>query len=153
GHRPRARRGHGLHLDSRQLHGPALSVAMMQAVMLTAKGGPDVLKGVEMPLPQPRPGEVRVRIRAPGVGATDVAMRRGSSSFTPPIPFVPGYESIGVVDAVGANVTVLKEGDRVCALLIHGGYATHVVRGAEHWVKVPDGIEDVPAVSLILNYV
>jgi len=60
---------------------------------------------------------------------------------------------IGIVDAVGAGVTTLKEGDRVCALLVHGGYATHVVRGAEHWVKVPGGLDDVQAVALILNYV
>ncbi len=128
-------------------------MATMQAVMLTKKGGPEVLEAVELPLPEPGPGEVRVRIRATGVGATDIAMRRGSAAYVPPIPFVPGYESVGVVDAVDTNVTTLKEGDRVCALLVHGGYATHVVRGAEHWVKVPDELDDVQAVALILNYV
>jgi NADPH:quinone reductase-like Zn-dependent oxidoreductase len=125
----------------------------MQAVMLTRKGGPEVLETVELPLPEPGPGEVRVKVRATGVGATDITMRRGSYAFAPRIPFVPGYESIGIVDAVGAGVTTLKMGDRVCALLVHGGYATHVVRGAEHWVKVPDGLDDVETVSLILNYV
>jgi NADPH:quinone reductase len=125
----------------------------MQAVMLTGKGGPEVLETVELPMPEPGPGEVRVKIRATGVGATDITMRRGSYPFAPPIPFVPGYESIGIVDAVGTGVTSLKTGDRVCALLVHGGYATHVVRGAEHWIKVPDGLEDVQTVALILNYV
>jgi NADPH:quinone reductase-like Zn-dependent oxidoreductase len=128
-------------------------MARMQAVMLTRKGGPEVLEVVELPLPEPGAGEVRVKIRATGVGATDIAMRRGSSSYVPPIPFVPGYESVGIVDAIGAGVTTLKEGDRVCALLVHGGYATHVVRGAEHWVKVPGGLDDAQTVSLILNYV
>jgi NADPH:quinone reductase-like Zn-dependent oxidoreductase len=80
-------------------------------------------------------------------------MRRGSYPYAPTIPFVPGYESIGTVDAVGAGVRTLKEGDRVCALLVHGGYATHVVRGAEHWMRVPDGLDDVQAVALVLNYV
>ena len=125
----------------------------MQAVMLTRKGGPEVLEKVDLPMPEPGPGEVRVKVRATGVGATDIAMRRGSYPYAPAIPFVPGYESIGIVDAVGAGVTTLKEGDRVCALLVHGGYATHVVRGAEHWVKVPDGLDDLQAVSLVLNYV
>ena len=125
----------------------------MQAVMLTKKGGPEVLETVELPMPEPGPGEVRVKVRATGVGATDITMRRGSYPYAPPIPFVPGYESVGIVDAVGAGVTSLKEGDRVCALLVYGGYATHVVRGAEHWVKVPDGLDDVQTVSLILNYV
>jgi len=128
-------------------------VATMQAVMLMKKGGPEVLERVELPLPEPRPGEVRVKVRATGVGATDITMRRGSYPYAPPIPFVPGYESVGIVDAVGDGVTTLKQGDRVGALLVHGGYATHVVRGAEHWVKVPDGLDDVEAVSVILNYV
>ena len=128
-------------------------MATMQAVILTKKGGPEVLETVELPLPEPNRGEVRVKVRATGVGATDITMRRGSYPYAPPIPFVPGYESAGIVDAVGTGVTQLKEGDRVCALLVHGGYATHVVRGAEHWVKIPDGLDDVAAVSLILNYV
>ncbi len=125
----------------------------MQAVMLTRKGGPEVLETVELPMPEPGPGEVRVKVRATGVGATDITMRRGSYPYAPRIPFVPGYETIGIVDAVGKGVTTLKQGDRVCALLVHGGYATHVVRGAEHWVNVPDGLDDVDVVSLILNYV
>lgn len=125
----------------------------MRAVMLTKQGNPDVLQTVDLPLPSPGPGEVRVKVLATGVGSTDLTMRRGSYPYAPKIPFVPGYESVGLVDAVGSGVTTLKEGDRVCALLVHGGYATHVVRGAEHWVRVPDGLDDAEAVSLILNYV
>ena len=125
----------------------------MRSVMLTKQGGPEVLEVVELPLPVPGPGEVRVKVLATGVGSTDVTMRRGSYPYAPKIPFVPGYESVGLVDAVGAGVTTLKEGDRVCALLVHGGYSTHVVRGAEHWVKVPDGLDDAQVVALILNYV
>lgn len=125
----------------------------MRAVMLTKQGGPEVLETVELPLPSPGPGEVRVKVLATGVGSTDITMRRGSYPYAPKIPFVPGYESVGLVDAVGDAVTTLKVGDRVCALLVHGGYATHVIRGAEHWVKVPEGLDDAEAVSLILNYV
>ena len=128
-------------------------MATMRAVMLTRKGGPEVLETVELPLPEPGPGELRVRVRATGVGATDVTMRRGSYPYAPPIPFVPGYETVGEVDALGPGVTGFALGERVAALLVHGGYATHVVRGAEHWVKVPAGLDDAEAVSLILNYV
>jgi NADPH:quinone reductase-like Zn-dependent oxidoreductase len=116
------------------------SAITMQAVMLTKKGAPEVLKTVELPLPNPGPGEVRVKVLATGVGATDISMRRGFYPYAPAIPFVPGYESVGIVDAVGPGVTTLTEGDRVCALLVYGGYATHVVRGAQHWVKVPSGV-------------
>lgn len=124
-----------------------------RATMLTRKGGPEVLELVERPLPTPGPGEVRVRVHATGVGSTDVTMRRGYYPYAPPIPFVPGYESIGTVDAVGEGVRDLKEGDRVCALLVHGGYATHVVRAASEWVRVPPGLDDAEAVALVLNYV
>jgi len=127
--------------------------ATMRAVMLTRKGGPEVLERVELPLPQPGPGELRVRVRATGVGSTDVTMRRGYYPYAPKRPFVPGYESIGTVDAIGPGVTGFAVGDRVCALLVHGGYATHVVRAARDWVKVPDGLDDVETVALILNYV
>lgn len=124
-----------------------------RATMLTRKGDPDVLQNVELPMPQPGPGEVRVRVSATGVGSTDVTMRRGYYPYAPAVPFVPGYESIGVVDAVGEGVTAPKIGQRVCALLVHGGYATHVVRAASEWVPVPDGLDDAEAVSLVLNYV
>lgn len=125
----------------------------MRATMLTKKGGPEVLENVERPLPEPGPGELRVKVHATGVGSTDVTMRRGYYPYAPALPFVPGYESIGVVDALGAGVTGFRIGERVCALLVHGGYATHVVRAASEWVHVPDGLDDVEAVALILNYV
>jgi NADPH:quinone reductase-like Zn-dependent oxidoreductase len=124
-----------------------------RATMLTGKGDPSVLQLVELPLPEPGPGELRVRVRATGVGSTDVMMRRGNYIYAPRRPFVPGYESIGVVDAIGAGVTGFAIGQRVCALLVHGGYATHVVRSAADWVPVPDGLDDVEAVALVLNYV
>jgi len=123
------------------------------ATMLTRKGGPEVLERVELALRDPGPGELRVRVHATGVGSTDVTMRRGYYPFAPPKPFVPGYETVGTVDAIGAGVTGFRVGERVCALLVHGGYAEYVVRSADDWVKVPDGLDDVEVVSLILNYV
>jgi NADPH:quinone reductase len=84
-----------------------------RAVMLTKKGGPEVLQVVELPLQEPGPGELRVRVRATGVGATDLTMLDGSYPFAPPIPFVPGYEVAGVVDAVGAGVSGFSLGQRV----------------------------------------
>jgi NADPH:quinone reductase-like Zn-dependent oxidoreductase len=124
-----------------------------RAVVLTRKGGPEVLVTQELPLPEPGPGELRVRVRATGVGATDVTMRRGSYPFAPRIPFVPGYESVGTVDALGPGVTEFHIGERVGALLVYGGYATHVVRSARDWVRVPNGLDDAEAAALILNYV
>jgi NADPH2:quinone reductase len=75
-----------------------------RAVMLTGKGGPkalDVLKVVALPVEEPGPGQVRVRVRAAGVGSTDFLVVGGSYRYGPKIPFVPGYEIAGVVDAMG----------------------------------------------------
>jgi NADPH:quinone reductase-like Zn-dependent oxidoreductase len=78
-----------------------------RAVMLTAKGSKealDVLKVVELPVPAPGPGQLRVRVRAAGVGSTDLTVVSGTYLFAPKIPFVPGYEIAGVVEALGAGV-------------------------------------------------
>ena len=64
---------------------------------------PDTFHPRELPLPEPGPGEVRVRVRASGVGSTDITMRRGSYRFAPKIPFAPGYEVVGDVEALGAG--------------------------------------------------
>jgi NADPH2:quinone reductase len=124
-----------------------------RATMLTGKGEPDVLVLTDLPMMEPGPGQLRVRVLATGVGSTDVTMRRGRYLYAPKIPFVPGYESVGVVDAIGRDVTGFAIGERVCALLVHGGYAEYVVRDARDWVKVPPGLDTVAVVATILNYV
>jgi NADPH:quinone reductase len=127
-----------------------------RAVMLTAKGGRDaldVLKVVELPIPAPGPGQLRVRVRAAGVGSTDLTVVSGSYLFAPKIPFVPGYEIAGVVDAVGSGVTEFHVGQRVAALTVHGGFGELLVREAMHFVPIPDGVTDQDAAAVILNYV
>jgi NADPH2:quinone reductase len=91
-------------------------------------------------------------VRACGVGATDIIMRRGYYPFAPKIPFVPGYDVVGEVDAVGDGANV-KIGERVAALTVHGGYAEVLYRGADELVPVPAGLDDAEVVALILNYV
>ena len=123
-----------------------------RATLLSKKGDPTVLVPVELPLEAPSRGELRVRVVATGVGSTDVTMRRGMYPYAPKLPFVPGYESIGTVDAIGDGVTGFAVGDRVCALLVHGGYAEYVTRAATAWVKVPEGLDAAEVVALVLNY-
>lgn len=124
-----------------------------RAVMLTKKGGPETLQPVELPVQEPGPGELRIRVRACGAGYTDVIMRRGYYPYAPKMPFVPGYEVVGEVEAIGSGVTGFRQGQRVAALTVHGGYAEVLVRSAAEFVPVPDDVDDVGAVSLILNYV
>ena len=127
-------------------------MATYRAVMLTAKGNPEVLREVELPVVEPGAGEVRVAVRATGAGGTDILMRRGFYPYAPRKPFVPGYEVVGVVEALGAGVTIPAIGKRVAALVVHGGYAEKLVRPADQFVPVPDGVDDATAVALILNY-
>jgi NADPH:quinone reductase len=129
-----------------------VTAAKYRAVMLTRKGGPDVLQIVELPMEAPGPGQLRVRVSAAGVGATDVVMLGGSYPFAPKIPFVPGYEVAGTVDAIGAGVTGLELGQRVAALTVYDGFAEFLVREAEHFLPIPDEVSDQDAAAVILNY-
>ena len=124
-----------------------------RAVMLTKKGGPEVLQVVELPVETPGPGQLRVRVRAAGVGSTDLIMLTGSYRYAPKIPFVPGYEVAGVVDAIGAGVTGFEVGERVAALTVYGSFAEMLIREAEHFLPIPEGVSDRDAAAVILNYV
>lgn len=124
-----------------------------RAVMLTKKGGLDVLQVVQLPIEPPGPRQLRVRVRACGVGSTDLIMLTGSYLYAPKIPFVPGYEVAGVVDAIGDGVTNFEIGQRVAALTVYGGYGELLVRDAEHFIPIPDGVSDGDAAAVILNYV
>ena len=81
------------------------TATIYRAVMLAKKGGPEMLQVVELPVEPPSPGQLRVRVRAAGVGATDLAVLAGNYLYAPKMPFVPGYEIAGEVEAIGAGVT------------------------------------------------
>ncbi len=121
--------------------------------MVTKKGGPEVLQVVELPVEHPGPGQIRMRVSATGVGSTDLIMLTGGYMFAPKIPFVPGYEVAGAVEEIGPGVNGFKVGDRVAALTVYGGFAEFLVREAEHFLPIPDGVSDRDAAAVILNYV
>jgi NADPH:quinone reductase-like Zn-dependent oxidoreductase len=124
-----------------------------KSVIITKKGPPSVLQIVNNELRAPDASQVRVKILYTGVGFTDLLMRYGGYLFTPPIPFSPGYEIVGIVDAIGTEATGIALGQRVAALTVYGGYAEYIYLPAQELVPVPDGLDAVDAVSLILNYV
>ena len=80
---------------------------------------------------------------------TVTVCRRSRQKF----PFVPGYEIMGVVDAVGDGVTKVAVGDRVAALTGHGGYSEMIYLGQEHLVQVPKSLDPAEVVTVVLNYV
>ena len=124
-----------------------------RAYVITRPGGPEVLQASDLPVTEPRRGELRVRVRACGVGATDLTMLAGKYRFAPKLPVVGGYEIAGEVEAIGEGVTGFNVGQRVAALTVHGGFAERLIREARHFVPIPDGVSDVEAAGLILNYV
>jgi NADPH2:quinone reductase len=116
-------------------------------------GGPDAIRVIQEQCPQPRPGEVRVRVLAAGVSLPDVMAREGIHPETPPVPFTPGWDLVGVVDQLGEGVSGIQLGQIVTALPIHGAYAEFVCLPQGELVPVPQGLDAAEAVSLVLNYI
>jgi NADPH:quinone reductase-like Zn-dependent oxidoreductase len=121
--------------------------------MVTHYGGPDALRVIEEECPEPKDDEVRLRVLAAGVSLPDLMMREGVHPETPRAPFTPGWDLIGVVDQLGADVSGIKTGQIVAALPISGAYAEFICLPQRELVPVPSGLDPAEAVSLILNYV
>ena len=100
----------------------------MKAILVREFGGPEVLKLEEVPTPKPGPGQVLVRIHAAGVNPYDTYMRAGNYPVKPPLPYTPGSDAAGTVEAVGEGVTRVARGDRVfTARTLTGAYADHAL--------------------------
>jgi NADPH2:quinone reductase len=111
------------------------------------------LELVEDELPNPRPGEVRVKILAAGVSFADVLMREGIHPEARRPPFTPGWDVVGVVEALGEGVESVPPGATVAAMPIVGGYAKYICLPETELVRVPPQLDPAEAVCLILNYV
>src|SRR5512143_428583 len=122
-------------------------------VIVTHYGGPDALRVVEEECPEPKDGEVRVRVLAAGVSLPDIMAREGVHPETPPVPFTPGWDLVGVVDRLGAGISGIEPGQIVAALPIHGAYAEFVCLPKRELIPVPSGLDAAEAVSLVLNYI
>jgi NADPH:quinone reductase-like Zn-dependent oxidoreductase len=122
-------------------------------IIVTHYGGPDALRVVEEECPEPKNGEVRVRVLAAGVSLPDLLAREGVHPETPPVPFTPGWDLIGVVDRLGRGVSGIEPGQIVAAMPINGAYADFVSLPAPELIPVPPGLDAAEAVSLVLNYI
>jgi NADPH:quinone reductase len=100
----------------------------MKAILVRQFGGPEVLKLEDVPTPKPAAGQVLVRIHDAGVNPYDTYMRNGTYAVKPPLPYTPGSDGAGIVDAVGGGVTRVKPGDRVyTAKTVTGAYAEYAL--------------------------
>ena len=127
-----------------------MSMLGTHAIRIHGHGGPEVLRWEEVEVADPGPGQVRLRHTAVGLNYIDVYFRTGLYSC--PLPTALGMEASGVVEAVGANVTDLREGDRVAyASGPLGAYAEVRIMPADRLVKLPDTIEDRVAASIMMQ--
>src|SRR6266849_10114434 len=96
----------------------------MKAIRVHEFGAPEVMKLEEIPAPKPEAGQVLVRVKAAGVNPADTYMRSGAYAIKPPLPYTPGSDGAGVVEAIGEGVTKVQPGDRVyLARSVSGTYA------------------------------
>jgi NADPH:quinone reductase-like Zn-dependent oxidoreductase len=125
-----------------------------QRVRVAHFGGPDVLELVdEEAIPEPGPGEVRIKVLAAGTGFTDAFIRRGRyPEYKGPLPFTPGYDLVGTVEAIGAGVDARLAGTLVADLCIVGGYTQYAIRPAHYLVPVPSGVDLAEAACVPLAY-
>jgi NADPH:quinone reductase-like Zn-dependent oxidoreductase len=124
-----------------------------KSVIVTQRGGPEVLKVVENDLRPPSADEARIKVLAAPVCAPDITARYGHSPLIPKPPFTPGYAVVGIVDAVGENVTGVNTGERVAALTAYGGYAEYLYWNAKQLIPIPLTLHPAEAAPLILNYI
>lgn len=122
---------------------------MMQAIVVRAYGGPEELVLTEVPVPEPGPGQVRVELAATGVNYIDVYTRNGYYPW--PLPRTPGSEGVGVVTAVGPEVSSVQVGDRVASTDLEGSYAQQSLAPADRVVPVPAGVADEIAAAALLQ--
>ncbi len=124
----------------------------MKAIRVERTGGPEVMEVVERATPSPGPGEVLVRVLASGVNFIDIYFRSGA--YARELPFVPGEEGAGVVEALGPGVpgvSGLSIGQTVAWASAPGSYATHVAARADRLVPVPSGVPAKTAAAAMLQ--
>jgi NADPH:quinone reductase-like Zn-dependent oxidoreductase len=131
---------------------PAMNATeQLTEIVLPGLVEPDGLVVRTGEVPAPAAGQVVLRMEATGVSFAEQQMRRGRYYDQPAFPFVPGYDVVGTVAAVGDGVDAVLLGQRVAALTKVGGWASHVVIDAADAVPVPAGLEPAAAETIVVN--
>ena len=124
----------------------------MHAWLCENPTGVDALTWKELPQPEPGPGQVRIRIEAASLNFPDLLIVQNKYQMKPPLPFVPGSEFAGVIEAIGDGVTGLKVGERVACLPGTGGFGTHALAPAKLCLPLPESFPAVDAAAFIMIY-
>ena len=124
----------------------------MQAWICNNPIGIDALQWQDLPTPEPQAGQVRLVVKAASLNFPDILIVQNKYQFKPALPFVPGSEFAGVVEAVGAGVVNVKLGDRVAAMAGTGGFGTHAIVPAEKLVPLPEGMSFEHGAAFLMTY-
>jgi NADPH:quinone reductase len=124
----------------------------MHAWLCENPTGIDALNWTELPTPAPKAGEVLLEIKAASLNFPDILIVQNKYQMKPALPFVPGSEYAGTVQAVGEGVTHLKVGQAVACLSGTGGFATHTIAPAAMCMPLPAGFPMVDAAAFIMIY-
>jgi NADPH2:quinone reductase len=125
----------------------------MKAVLVRQFGGPEVLKVEEVPIPKPAAGQVLVKIGAAGVNPADTYMRNGTYAIKPELPYTPGSDAAGAIEAVGSGVSRVKPGDRVyTATTISGAYAEYALARESQVHPLPAKISYLQGAGIWVPY-
>ncbi|WP_242095534.1 NADPH:quinone oxidoreductase family protein [Sphingomonas sp. CROZ-RG-20F-R02-07] len=124
----------------------------MRALLSRAPGGPETLELADAPDPVVAPGQVVVAVRACAINYPDVLIIEDKYQFKPQRPFAPGGEIAGVIDSIGEGVTGWTVGDRVIAMIGHGGLVEKVAVDPARMYRLPEGRSFAEGASLILTY-
>jgi putative PIG3 family NAD(P)H quinone oxidoreductase len=120
----------------------------MTAIEITAEGAPEVLSRVEHKLPTPVANEVLIKVAAAGVNRPDIMQRQGKYPAPPGASDIPGLEIAGSIVKLGKNVSKLKIGEHVCALVSGGGYAEYCLADFELCLPIPKGLDAIQGAAL-----
>lgn len=125
----------------------------MQAIRVHEFGGPEVMRLEEVPDPKPGPGQVLVRVRAAGVNPVDTYIRSGAYAQKPPLPYTPGFDAGGIVEATGTGVTTVAPGDRVYTVrTLTGAYGELAVCDASQVKLLPANVSFAQGAALCVPY-
>lgn len=124
----------------------------MKAALLSRHGGPDTLRFVDLPDPLPGPGAVRVRVETVGINYAEVLSRRGLYGWAPRLPYVPGMEAAGTIDAVGDGVDPSRVGESVVVGAQYGAYAEALVVPSAQALPAPAGWSDEERAAFPVNW-
>ncbi|MBM3929561.1 MAG: NADPH:quinone oxidoreductase family protein [Sphingomonadales bacterium] len=124
----------------------------MRALLSEAVGGPETLKLSDLPEPHAAAGQVVVAVKACAINYPDVLIIEDKYQFKPQRPFAPGGEIAGVIESVGEGVTGWAAGDRVVAVIGHGGLSEKVAVPAGALYRLPEGRDFAEGAALLLTY-